>query len=140
MFSKLMVKFQHFMYGRYGNDSFGFFLIIFSLILTFVSNFFRGDLNIVFYLIDIFSTILIVFAIFRIFSKNINKRRNENNKFSKIWYPIKNRFKSKTAKMKDTTHKYFKCSKCSQQVRVPAGRGKIEICCPKCGFRFIKKS
>ncbi|MCD7981014.1 MAG: zinc-ribbon domain-containing protein [Clostridiales bacterium] len=35
-------------------------------------------------------------------------------------------------------YKFYMCPHCSQKVRVPKGKGRIEITCPKCRTTFIK--
>jgi peptidoglycan/LPS O-acetylase OafA/YrhL len=66
-------------------------------------------------------------AIFRSLSRNIYKRYEENRKFLVFFQ-----------KLKDKDHRYYNCPRCRQQVRVPKGKGKISITCPKCREKFIK--
>ncbi len=68
-------------------------------------------------------------AIFRTLSRNTYKRYLENRKYLQL-----------CQRLKDRDHKYFKCPKCSQSVRVPKGKGKISISCPKCKEKFIRKT
>jgi ribosomal protein L37AE/L43A len=75
------------------------------------------------------------------FSKNIPARSRENAVFMKIWYRIKNLFfKEKVKFQNKKTHKFFKCPGCRKTLRVPKGKGRIYITCPKCGERFTKKT
>ncbi|WP_455537934.1 hypothetical protein [Terrisporobacter sp.] len=126
-------KFNKFMYGRYGNDElnqFLFKLVIGSLI---ISLFTKG----VRYISDIFYYISICLAFsvyFRMFSKNLSKRYKERDSF--LQYSSK--FKTKQSQKK--LYAFFKCPSCKQKVRVPKGKGKISIHCPKCNVDFIKKS
>lgn len=126
-------KLNKLMYGRYGNDElnqFLFKLLIGSfIILQFTKN--------VKYISDIFyyiSICLAFFVYFRMFSKNLSKRYQERNSF--LQYSSK--FKEKQLQKK--SYAFFKCPSCKQKVRVPKGKGKISIHCPKCGVDFIKKS
>ncbi len=74
------------------------------------------------------------------FSKNIYKRYNENQKYLYYMKPLE-RYKTLLKKQKnDPEHKYFRCPSCQQLVRVPKGRGKITITCPKCKKEFDRKS
>ena len=66
--------------------------------------------------------------------------RAENQKFINWWYPIKNRFASAKARRADKDHKYFTCKNCKTICRVPAGKGKIVITCPKCGQKIEGRS
>lgn len=86
------------------------------------------------------SYIPIGFALFCMFSRNIYKRQAENQKFLQISAPVIKWFRTKSARAKDSAHKYYACPKCKQTCRVPSGKGKIQITCPKCGEKFIKKT
>lgn len=132
---QLAQKLQQFMIGRYGNDEFSLFLSIAGLILGLLANFkYLGFLYFI-------GTALIFFSLFRSLSKNYNARRKELN-----WYLLwsakpKAELKIFVNKIRDRkTHRYFKCENCKTVMRVPAGRGKIEITCPKCRAKVIKKT
>ena len=134
-----MNKFRQFiyktMYGRYGVDEFSRFLIKASLVF-FVLNLLTG-LRIFYYIF----MITVIYNCFRVYSKNIYKRQQELS----AYYVLKRQADSKLALQKRIwnerhTHKFFNCPKCKTTVRVPKGRGKIEITCPKCHNTFIKKS
>lgn len=110
-------------------------LILVSLLLYLI-NFFIG----VRLLIHI-SFILLLLAIFRMLSRNIQRRRSENDKFIRYWWPVKTKIKRSIEKIKSRkTHKFFNCPSCRNTLRVPRGKGKLQITCPKCGERFIKKT
>lgn len=135
MLQKLKIKFQQYMYGRYGRDEFNIFLI-YALIAIVIFNLFTifWPFNIGLFL-DLFYLIIVAIFIFRFTSKNIEKRRNENRKFLKYKTKVINFFTGK----KDY-YKYFNCPSCKQEIRVPRDKGKIMITCPKCGNKFEKKS
>lgn len=83
----------------------------------------------------------VIYAYFRIFSKNIYKRAAENQAFMKKTAGIRSWFyKQKGMMAQRKTHRIFKCPTCKQKIRVPKGKGRIEIRCPKCNTKFIKKS
>ena len=87
------------------------------------------------------SWIAVIYAYFRIFSKNIYKRAAENQAFMKKTAGIRSWFyKQKSMMAQRKTHRIFKCPTCKQKIRVPKGKGRIEIRCPKCSTKFIKKS
>ncbi len=77
--------------------------------------------------------VFFVYYLFRFLSRNIPKRREENEKFCNFFIRLKKRWT-------DKEHRYFKCPQCRQTVRVPRGKGTIKIRCPKCGNQFEKKS
>lgn len=132
---------RNFMVGRYGSDELNFFLLIVYIIVSVIGS--AANLG----WLSIISLVLIILTFFRIFSKNIEKRRGENTKFLQIIWEIKNIFRGKGAKRQakkniknDKEHKYFKCKSCGAISRVPRGKGKIEITCPKCGNVIKGKS
>lgn len=123
------------LYGRNGPDPLSFALIILSFIISLLGQLFR------FAPLLFLSYIILALVIFRIFSKNIEKRRRENDRFMLLFNSFsvwrRNR-KAHTADKK--THRYYACPQCKQKLRVPRGRGKIKITCPKCGVQFVKKT
>lgn len=130
-----MNRFRQFMYGRYGLDTFSQYLVYLALIMTLL-----GTLTRINILINL-SYIPLVISIYRMFSKNINKRTQENYKF----LSFKNSYQQKFKKFKDKvngskTYRYFTCPSCRQKIRIPKGKGKICITCPKCKTEFIKKT
>lgn len=133
-------KLQRFMMGRYGVDELGKALNAVALVCLLISMF--GSkipaLYVTFYYVGL---LLLIFNCYRIFSKNVSKRYAENQKYRTFsyrmvtkWDAAKNRFAQRK------TYRFFKCPDCKQRVRVPKGRGKICITCPKCKREFIKKS
>lgn len=130
----LREKFYRFMQGRYGSDQFNRFLMILALVCFAVSLFGAG----IFYVIGIG---ILVYAYFRMLSKNIYKRREENNVYMRYEYRVRQRFAGWKRDMgQRRTHHIYKCPSCRQKIRIPRGKGKIEIRCPKCGRTFIKRS
>lgn len=123
------------MYGRYGTDQLGFFTLLLMLILNMVFAFTGRDA------LYILSFALAILSIFRIFSKNVSKRYEENQKFLQMTAPVRSFFSAKTAGLLDLrTHRHFRCPQCKQKIRVPRGKGNIQITCPKCRHEFVKKS
>ena len=128
-------KFMRFMYERYGMDSLGRCLIITALVMILLSNFTRSRF------LSLLSWALIIFAYYRMFSKNIYKRSAENQKYLNKTYKLRCWFgRQKNMLAQRKTHHIYKCPTCKQKIRVPRGKGKIEIRCPKCSTTFIKKS
>jgi len=130
----LKEKFMRFMQGRYGNDQFNRFLMFFSIGLLILSMF-AGN---IFYLLAL---AVMVYAYFRMFSRQIYKRSAENTKYLQIAWKVKANWSKKKNEWKQLkTHHIYKCPNCKQKIRVPRGRGKIAIRCKKCKTEFIKKS
>lgn len=128
---------KKFMYGRYGGDNLSKALLILSFILLIIVGFLPKSLL----ALEIIAYIPTAICVFRIFSRNIYKRQQENYKYLQIENRAKIWFKSKVNRVKASkTHKYFKCPDCKQKLRVPRGQGKISITCPKCKKSFKAKS
>ena len=126
---------RNFMIGRYGPDHLNIAMIIFSLVL----NLLHGILR--FAPLTYLSYIILALALFRMLSRNLTRRRSENDKFIRYWWPLRTKIGRSWANIKHRkTHKYFKCPSCSNTLRVPKGKGKLQITCPKCGERFFKKT
>ena len=127
-------RFSRFMQGRYGNDRFNQFLMIAALVCMVLSMF---GLNI-FYMIAIG---LMIYAYYRMFSRKIYRRSSENQWFLQKEQKVRSWLNvQKKTMAQRKTHHIYKCPGCKQKIRVPRGRGKIEIRCQKCGTKFIKKS
>ena len=131
---KFKEKIARFMYGRYGGDQFNNFILILVAMLMVVNIFINSIIMYVLYMA------LWAWSLFRMFSRKIYKRRSENEKFLKIWNPIKNKFKLMKNKRRDRkTHVYKKCPKCKAVLRLPKQKGKHTVRCPKCSERFDVK-
>ena len=126
---------MQFMQGRYGADQMGQMLSAVSMVFLIISLFSRNQ---AWFLLAVIG---IVYNYFRMFSKNISKRYAENQKYLKMTAGIRRKLascKSQLAQRK--IYHIYRCPGCKQKIRVPRGRGKIEIRCPKCNTRFVKKS
>ena len=104
-----------------------------------LSSFFAGGRSgSLFYL---FGWVLIIYCYFRMFSKNISKRYAENQKYLAKTYKLRTYIQQqKNSLAQRKAYHIYKCPGCKQKIRIPKGKGKIEIRCPKCGTTFIKKS
>ena len=123
------------MIGRYGTDGLNQFLSILSLVLILLALLTKSSF------LTLLGMIPLVFCYYRSLSKNIAKRTEENYQF----YAVKDRITSKINGLKDQwanrkLYHYYRCPQCRQKLRVPRGRGRIQISCPRCGTQFIKKS
>ncbi|WP_270567885.1 hypothetical protein [Clostridium beijerinckii] len=132
-----MDRLRRFMFGRYGGDELSKALLVLSFILLLVMNFVPNNLR--FLVILAYTPAMI--CMFRIFSRNIYKRRNENYKYLKIKNKIVMWFRNNINRIKTLkTYKYYTCSNCKQKLRVPRGKGKMSITCSKCKSSFKGKS
>ena len=122
---RLGMWFRQFMAGRYGTDKLNIAILWTAVVIMILSIFLpkiQSLLTIVYYG-------LMIFAIFRTFSRNTYKRYQENRRYLQLLEQIK-----------DRQNRYFNCPHCRQRVRVPRGKGKISITCPKCREKFTKKT
>lgn len=124
---KMKTSLRQFMMGRYGTDKLNMAILSVGLILCILVVFIKQPV------VDMMLTFLsygfMFWAIFRMLSRNTYKRYQENRKYLQFFERIK-----------DREHRYFDCPRCHQPVRVPRGKGKIAITCPKCKEKFIKKT
>ena len=125
--ASLAAGYRNFMQGRYGGDKLNIALVWASL------GAYLLQLLIPFALVKLLLIVvyygLLGWAIFRMLSRNTYKRYEENRKYLRFM-----------ERLKDRQHKYFDCPRCRQTVRVPRGKGKISVTCPKCKEKFIRKS
>ena len=126
-FYKLRTGFRRFMEGRYGNDKLNMVLLWIGVGCSLMSMFIPFQyVKIAFWIL---SYIFMILAILRACSRKVYKRYQENRRFLRL-----------VEQCRDRQHKYYSCPRCRQSVRVPRGKGKIAITCPKCKEKFIKKT
>ena len=125
--AKLSLSLRRFMEGRYGSDKLNSAILGGALVMVILALFIRNPLiNLILHGV---SYVLMFWSIFRSLSRNTYKRYQENRAFLKF-----------VDRIRDRDHRYFDCPKCRQTVRVPRGKGKIAITCPRCREKFVKKS
>ena len=124
---KMKMGLQRFMAGRYGTDRLNMVILCAGLVASLLSVWIKAaPFNLIFWAL---SYGLMIWAIARTLSRNTYKRYQENRKFLQV-----------LDRLKDRQHRYFDCPKCRQMVRVPRGKGKIAITCPRCREKFVKKT
>lgn len=135
-------RLAQFMTGRYGNDPLNRFLSIAVLVLIVINLVLSRWLPpIVTTLIFWLSLAGLVFIYVRMLSRNFAKRRKENQKYMQARYKVTSFFrltKERWTQRKD--YKFFHCPACRATLRVPRGKGKINIVCKKCGNSFQGKT
>ena len=125
--NKLRSFFRRFMMGRYGTDKLNIAILTVGVVVCILGMFASSAL--VGLLLTALSYGLMILAIYRCFSRNTYQRYRENSRYLRF-----------VERLKDRQHRYFTCPRCRQPVRVPRGKGKIAITCPKCKEKFIKKT
>lgn len=132
---KFRDRFANWMSGRNGMDELARFESGLVLVLLIISLFSRLGL------LYIVALAVMIHMYYRMFSRNVSKRYEENQKFLNLQYNSTvewNKKKKHFAQRK--TYCFFKCPQCKQEVRVPRGHGKICITCPRCRTEFIKRT
>ncbi len=128
-------RLQRFMYGRYGMDAFGNCIIWTAVVLMIVSWFVGGSI------LNTLALVLLVWGYFRIFSRNTQKRYQENCTYYRYINKGKDFFKKQKSYMQQRkTHHIYQCPQCKQKIRIPRGKGRVAITCKRCGTEFIKNS
>ena len=152
-FARMRERFQRFMVGRYGSDQLSRFMLVIVVILVILNIFFRKS-TVVF---SILSWFVLILTYLRMFSRNIQRRYNENTRYLMLREKVTGLFRKrgpsaassgryeerrtqKGTMRSDAQHRIFRCPRCDQRVRVPRGKGTIEITCPKCGHVFRKRN
>jgi hypothetical protein len=150
--NKIKDGFSNFMQGRNGMDDLAraesMALVGLMLVWLILSGIFSATGlsatmfgSIILALFNVLFWVLIIHMYFRVFSRNINKRYEENQKFANLRYRmVVERNRRKKERSQSGAYKFFSCPTCNQRVRVPKGRGKICITCPKCRTEFTKRS
>ncbi|HPU62517.1 MAG TPA: hypothetical protein PK304_00010 [Mobilitalea sp.] len=128
-------KLRRFMMGRYGIDDLSRFLLGLALIILLMSRFF---LRTALYAVSL-SVLVIVY--YRILSKDLNSRYRENQAFLKYKNKLFNFVRKQKYMFKQRRiYRIYKCPGCGQKIRIPKGKGRVQITCPKCKTDFIRKS
>ena len=130
----LMNFLRKLMYGRYGSDHLSFFLLFLYVVLIFISALPHMAW------ISWVALAVLLWDLFRMFSRRIDRRRAENALFLSLFGPVIRWFKMRRTIHRDKDHRYFKCPNCGQYLRVPRGKGKITVNCRNCGASFEERS
>ncbi|MEE1240093.1 MAG: zf-TFIIB domain-containing protein [Acutalibacteraceae bacterium] len=129
-------RLMQFMSGRYGTDETFFVLFTIAVILS-VANIFIRFISVRLYtVIQLIIYALIIFALFRMFSRNTEKRRKENYWVKEKLSFLKRKKDFHNQKKADIMHVYKKCPACKAVLRLPRRVGVHTTVCPKCGKEF----
>jgi len=127
-------KLQQFMSGRHGLDDLGRGLNILAMVMLVLGSLLLPQLSSL-------AMMLVIVGIFRIMSRNVYKRTQENEAYMRLRYKITRWVSSHIQQIKNRkTYRYYRCPSCRQSLRVPKGKGKIAVTCPKCKTVFDKRS
>ncbi len=128
-------RLNNFMSGRYGQDQFSRFLLIVCMVCLVLSLFVRIPG------LSLLVLVLLGYVYFRMLSRNIPARYKENQKYLELKDRFLGFFKGKGRGAQRQGDKViFRCPKCSQKIRIPSGKGAVEITCPRCRTKFRKRT
>ena len=133
--NRLKAGLLSFMRGRRGADELSFAAMVAGLVLSLLSNVFRWPL------IYLLSLALMGYAVFRMLSRNLQKRYAENRKFVDGWHGLKTNVQQALNRLKNTRrYRYFKCPECHSRLRLPRKVGEVTVTCGKCHHAFKQKA
>ena len=133
MFSRFTNWIRNFMMGRRGVDQFSIALYFGWFLLSILGSLFYRVSTTLSLVLRAAALFCAVYGIFRTLSRNISARDKENAAFMKVWTNVKGWFRGLSRRWRDRkTHVYIKCSGCGVELRVPKGKGKLIVTCPKC--------
>lgn len=128
-------KLMRFMQGRYGVDSLSRCLTYLGLIIFIIDSFVRTGV------LQFIGIAVVLYSYYRIFSKDYQNRTRENKWFLHKTSGIRGLLLGlKNDRNIRKTHHIYTCKSCKQRIRIPKGKGKIMVTCPKCKTQFVKKS
>ena len=136
----MLEKFKKFMVGRYGVDQLSNGLNFIFLLFVIIGLLSKKSFFLVLALIPM------IYNYYRMFSKNFSKRYNENRIYTNFMAPYYNWLEKITKKLQKQqnrdrkNYKYFTCKSCKQELRIPRGKGKVTITCPRCKHSFDGRS
>ena len=136
---------ERFMAGRNGTDQLNVGLLVLYVALSLLRSVViwlvpYEMLGLVSALWSVLLWALALRLLFRIFSRNLEKRRRENQRFLDWWIPFAGACGRRRARRRDRAHRYFRCRRCGAWCRVPRGKGRIELTCPRCGEKIRGRS
>lgn len=132
---KIKLSIAKFMQGRHGADNLGMFTLLSGLIISLLGSFTRIGL------LSIIGLALYIITLFRMFSRNHEKRMAENRKYIELTSNWKTKVRQFSKRMKNRRdYKYFKCPECKVLLRTKRGSGEKDITCVRCGHQFKQKS
>ncbi len=135
-FDKFRYRFAQFMTGRYGgNDKLTRVLNITAIVLLVLSFIIRSPvITLLFYAV-------LIYELFRIFSRNVNARYAENQRFEVFWNRFTKEIRQGIARVKNMRdYKYFRCPNCKARLRLRRGSGEGTLTCGSCGEKFKAKA
>lgn len=135
MWQRFKVGMVKFMEGRNGTDQLSFALLIGGIVLSLISALVR------FPLLNFIGLAAYIWAIFRMFSRNVAKRRQENERFVDFRKNYRASISQFVTRLKNAKkYRYFRCPECKARLRLPRKVGEVTVTCGKCHHQFRQKA
>ena len=126
---------KNIMKDRYGSDQLSFALFLVAMLFIILARFTKMQI------FSLISNIPLIYGVYRMLSKDIYRRRLENNKYLTFVSPLKSKYRKSKRKFEGRKiYKYLVCPNCKKELRIPRGKGKINITCPQCKEKFEGRS
>lgn len=136
MFNKISDALRRFMYGRYGIDQLSLALLAAAMVSSLLAGFKNSS-----FIFNLLYLVAIVLCFYRILSRDCTRRSDENKRFMGLWVRLTGKLHGKKSEMEQRkSFCLFKCPQCGQKLRLPKGKGMVEVTCVKCGTKFQKKT
>ena len=134
-FQRLRMSLARFMQGRHGPDNLGMFTLITGLVCSLLGSFTRIGL------LSLAGFALYIWTLFRMFSRNHEKRMAENRKYIDLTSNWKTKCRQFFRRMKNRReYRYFKCPNCKVLLRSKRGSGEKDMIGVRCGHEFKQKT
>jgi len=143
--NSIFEKISNFMYGRNGVDKLSIFMFVLYLLFNGIKMFFRFR-PVPYFILWGIALVILALVVFRVLSKNVFKRQDEEQKFERMFYGFtssgfykncKKKFNRATTRISQIkTHRFRTCPNCNEHLRMSKKKGKRSITCPKCGHQF----
>ena len=132
---KIKAGLVKFMAGRRGADELSLALLIAGALLSLLSTILHTPV------LSLLSMAVYIYTLFRMFSRNLEKRHAENVAFLKFWNGMTSGIRQFFNRLKNMKkYKYFKCPECKSRLRLPRGVGEVTVTCGKCHHPFKQKA
>ena len=128
-------KLRELMRGRNGADDIALVSVTVAILLAVINLFAKTRV------LSALGLALVIYGVWRTLSKDTQRRARENAAFVRRLGPVRRWVQNPKAAFEEArSFKHAKCPNCGQGVRVPRGKGKVRVTCPRCGTRFEERS
>lgn len=136
MLNRLNEALRRFMYGRYGMDQLTLALLVVAMLSSLLSGFRNSS-----FIFNLLYMVCIFLCFYRMLSRDLTRRSDENRRFMGLWVRLTGKLRGTKGELEQRkAYCLFKCPQCGQKLRLPRGKGMVEVTCVKCQTKFQKKT